>query len=714
MSRRRNEPPASMSIVSDRFRRILLGAVTALVVARPLVVGEDPGRLRALESTSGQTLNLLWLLVAIAAAIWLTRSPRRFRFGAVPVLLTLIALLGAVSTLVVPCYRHPAWLIVHEWLQLPVIVLLVRELAADEDPAADSAGGLLSAMLASMVSIAAYAGYQAVAPLAGWPSPDLPLVGASGPISSADYFNLHETVAAALGVRGTLERFDTLAALVLLVLPATAGFALFGQGWRAKVAGLVSPLLVAVLVLAIRGYAQGDGAARMTREGIAADLCLERPLWGVGPGNLDRHTPRFVVNANPADLREPADSWVSMAATTGWPAVLVLAAAIVLTIRLAFRGRSDGTLSPPREPASPRWEFYLGGMTGLLAGLVLRIWDFPVSENPRLFLHAGVAAGGRALVWFLAFALFDGLAWRGPSRRFALAAGVVAVALFGTISPALLQPAVSQSLWAVAALALVQPAEFVARGKRNFRWLTIPAACGLAGAYFLLVWDPAFQGASHLRDARRAGRIYASKLYEYRSLSPFDQKLQAKNYRKMVEEMILAHMDRASASDKGNLELIVDHSLWERQYWDDLNADSRIENQALERIRAAHRLDPNGVDSRLAELYLQLTFARLRLKYGTTLPPNVDEKEVQNRMLAHFRAADALIAEIAERAPALESRLRLRLAQALVNAKNDDRAQEAEQQARHILELDEVMPWKLTPAQRALAEKWAKQQPQSD
>jgi hypothetical protein len=228
-----------------------------------------------------------------------------------------------------------------------------------------------------------------------------------------------------------------------------------------------------------------------------------------------------------------------------------------------------------------------------------------------------------------------------------------------------------------------------------------------------LVWDPAFQGASQLRDARRAGRLYASKLFEYRSLAPFDQRLRAKQYRSMVEEMILARMDRAAASDKNNLALIVEHALWERQFWDDLNTDARLENQALERIKSAHALDPNGVESRLAELYMRLTFARLRLKYGAQLPPNVDEKEVQNRMLGHFRAAESLIVEITERAPALESRLRLRLAQALVNAKNDERAKEAEHQARRVLELDEApnLPWKISPAQRALAEKWAKRPP---
>src|SRR5262249_19051106 len=57
-------------------RRILLGAVTALAVARPLVAGEDPGRLHSLEACSGQILNLLWLIVAFAAAVWFAVTGR--------------------------------------------------------------------------------------------------------------------------------------------------------------------------------------------------------------------------------------------------------------------------------------------------------------------------------------------------------------------------------------------------------------------------------------------------------------------------------------------------------------------------------------------------------------------------------------------------------------------------------------------------------------
>lgn len=714
MSRRRKEEPILSAPPPDRFRRILLGAVTAILVARPVVAGEDPGRLRWLESTSGQTLNLLWLFVAVAASLWLTRSSRRLSIGPIPAALAVFSLLAAVSTAVVPCYRHPAWLIVSEWLQLPIIFLLVRELAADEDPKADSAGGLLSAMLASMISVAGYAVYQAVASVAGWPVPDLPRTASTGPVSVAEFFHYSESLSSSAVIRGTFENPDSLAAVILLLLPAIGGYAFFGQGWRAKTAGLMLPLCAAVLILAIRSQARMDyDAPRLTRLGVAADLASQRPIFGVGAGNLERHAPRFVA-MNPDSLREPADSWLTLAATSGVPAALLLAGTIIIAIRLAFRVRNESGIVEKNGAEQPRWEFYLGGVAGLLLGLLLRTTDYPVAEDPRRILHLGFAAGGRALIWFLAFALFDGLHWRRAARRYALAAGLAGVALFGIISPALLQPVLMQTFWAIAALASAGSVQHVEAGQRNFRWLTIPAACGLAGAYFLLVWDPAFQGTGHLRDARRAGRLYAGKLYEYRTLPPPDQRRRAKDYRQFVENMILNRMESSVAADKNNLALVDELAQWQRRYWNDLYTDGKLENRALELVQSAHALDPNGVESLLTELQLRLTFARLRLKYGSQPLPAEQENEIQRRLSEHFRACESLILEIAQRAPALESRSRLRFLQALLNAGNDERKKFAEQQARRILELDDApnLPWKLNASQRALALKVANRLPE--
>src|SRR5579872_4600259 len=52
------------------LRRTLVILVTALVVARPAVLGEDPGLLDDFSDPSGMVLTLLWFAAAVGWAIW--------------------------------------------------------------------------------------------------------------------------------------------------------------------------------------------------------------------------------------------------------------------------------------------------------------------------------------------------------------------------------------------------------------------------------------------------------------------------------------------------------------------------------------------------------------------------------------------------------------------------------------------------------------------
>jgi hypothetical protein len=50
--------------------RFLLTAVTALIVARPQVLGEDPGLSAAGSDNGSVVLSLLWLVTGVAWATW--------------------------------------------------------------------------------------------------------------------------------------------------------------------------------------------------------------------------------------------------------------------------------------------------------------------------------------------------------------------------------------------------------------------------------------------------------------------------------------------------------------------------------------------------------------------------------------------------------------------------------------------------------------------
>jgi len=100
------------------LRRLLLGLITALIVARPLVLGEDPGLIDRLSDASNLFLSLLWLLAAVGWAAWRAWSRQGTWYGSlVEAGLLLVVMLVSVSAATAK-YKHPAYLIACEWFVL--------------------------------------------------------------------------------------------------------------------------------------------------------------------------------------------------------------------------------------------------------------------------------------------------------------------------------------------------------------------------------------------------------------------------------------------------------------------------------------------------------------------------------------------------------------------------------------------------------------------
>jgi O-antigen ligase len=135
----------------------LLGLITALIVARPLVLGEDPGLLDRSSNATGLVLTLLWFLAAVGWALWRAWSGQA-SWSVSAVEGGLLAVVGAVmaSAVGAASYKQPAWLIVSEWLVFLIAFVLVRQLARTEG----DNRRLLAALLASAVSLSAYAIFQ--------------------------------------------------------------------------------------------------------------------------------------------------------------------------------------------------------------------------------------------------------------------------------------------------------------------------------------------------------------------------------------------------------------------------------------------------------------------------------------------------------------------------------------------------------------------------
>jgi hypothetical protein len=158
----RTLPELAPGSAQELLRRSLLVLVTGLLVARPLVLGEDPGLQSDLSDPGGLVLTLLWLFAAAGWAAWhLWARPAGWRVGVVEA-----ALLGTValtfgSVELAAHYRHPARLIGWDWFSFLIVLFLVRQLAVNQG----ERRRLLAVLLAGAVTLSAYAVWQAAVEL---------------------------------------------------------------------------------------------------------------------------------------------------------------------------------------------------------------------------------------------------------------------------------------------------------------------------------------------------------------------------------------------------------------------------------------------------------------------------------------------------------------------------------------------------------------------
>lgn len=697
MSRRRKESrertASEPTVGTDLGRRVLLGAVAALIVARPLVTGEDPGRLLSPEPTSGLVLNLLWLIVAAVAAVWLARTPRGFRFGG-PVTLGLVALVGLtlLSAAVVRCYRHAAWAVTWEWAVLPVVFVLVRELTTAPDGTDDS-GGLLAVLLATATSTAAFGLYQAVAPTLHLPSPDLPSDAGSYLPPGSDFLNPIESLTEDLRTPwSTFRRPDTLLGFLLLLLPVCIAGALVGRR------RLWVPAAVLAAVAAWAGWGAYRESQLLDGWTAATRMVADQPVLGVGPGNFPRRAPQVVPPSAAVVPGDPNGSWLELTATIGLAGGVALLVTLGwLFVRLA-RPRDTAGEAPPVDPG-PRWEFHLGGVVGLLLGLWLRVSDLPGSESPRAILYAGAAAAGRALIWFLAYAAFEGAPLSRPVLRRALLIGLGLVAVLGVVSGGLLRPALAQPFWIAAALALGGTALTVSgKWDRLCRLAAVPLAAGLALGFGLQAVEPAVKCSRAVGQARSAARAYATKVLAVEKTPASVQPLAVETVRLYVAGPIRSPLLEALSAEPHNMAVAMELAGWYRAGWD-MRPDPDWAKTALALPAGAAEFDPYNVQPVAGEIQVRIDFLRVE-------PAGRDR---------HLARIEELIGQATERDPSVEARLRYRLAQGLRNIKEDaklnERKKAADEQAARALELDDQAPgprWRLLPEQRQAVREWLK------
>lgn len=778
---------------SEVLRRLPLAVITALIVARPLVLGEDPGLLNRLSDPWSLLFGLLWLLVAAGWAAWRAWSGHTtWRGSGVEVgLLAVVVLLG-VSAGGAAHYKHPALLVVSEWLVLLAAFCMVRQLA--RTPGDDR--GLLAAILATGVSLSAFAIYQytvefpqirqayvtnldalledmAAENVVANPQllqqrllEDNVFATYAHPNSFAGYLALLFPMAIAWTFAcGFIEPASRLKAAL-----AAAGALLLGLAlWLTHSRGaMLGSLLVGLAVLLASGRRFLSAHKTIFLIGLAIVLVLTvflgrtewaahgitkfwessakrndywiatwkmigaHPWLGVGPGNFGRLYPHYMLPRAFEQIKDPHNFLLEMWATGG----LFVLVALVLTLGIFFRrtlpvllrspSATGGELpAPPESGPWTRWEFYLGGMLGLVLGFALRA----MGQSPDEIVLEGAYSVCRSLFWFAAFALFYSIPWSGVSRPLALTAGVAALLFNLLVSGGIAMPSVAQPLWIMAALALnsLSPAPLSAAPSANWfpRMLPLPVLAGVGLAYFLLLFSPVVRSGDALSEARRhyahwhgvvlpswrgvmaediryVGPLLASSsvgpLHPLPILSRMNTDLarlqtmklqmsvQASKY---LERFILDPLERARGADPGNAMAWLELAEWQGELVKVSPTPEPAIQSAIDCARQAHLLDPDNKEPYLCQYNLHVLLA---------------DRFVDREKQEYRQAAEAMEA-VVERDPT-NARLRYQLAETLFLA---DRPVDGRHHARKARELDAqaTRPEReLTAEQRGQIQRW--------
>ncbi len=696
------------------MRRVLLGATTALLAARMLAPGEDPGLLHDSTGAVNLILVLLWLLTAVGLAAWRVWSRRGdWRGGLVETALLVAVVLAFVSAETAG-YRRPARLIAWDWLALFIAVCLIRQLAVS---VADQ-----RALFGVFLAGAAALSFQAV----------------------------YQTTALAAPASATFMRPDAFAAWLALFLPGLIAAVIVCRPGRAPrwqtvftaVFALLGAAAFAAAVYSAVRMPDATDPPLLETWRATLDLIRNRPWLGVGAGNFSRVFPRFEGPNGGVPVADPHNFLLEIAATLGVAAPLcvlfALGAFFVRAARWLLRKAPDAVdVSAEPDPGERiAWEYYIGGMCGLVLGFVLRMTTGAYS--PAQVLGEGGIACGRCFVWLTAFILFERVAWSGRARVAALAFGVAAALGVLMVSPGIGLPSLAVPLWAAVALALnalPQPANVWLNRSPAARIVPLPAAALIALLFFLNVFNPVASDADQVRKAAAAGESYRAVTRRHDPRF-FDYKDNQHSH--FLTKEVIEPLQIAATYDPDDARVPVLLAHWIGELWI-INANPGLAQTALVAARRAQDIDPLGRAGYDAEVQLRMELARALegadripgLAIGPAYRPALRETRwpdplgrayIEKTKAKYRDAVNAGEKNVYANEPAIQyletanvlerylpndpndAALRFRLADTWFKAWEDDRCRE---QAREALRLDAAAPRPaLTDDQRRKLNVW--------
>jgi len=442
----------------------------------------------------------------------------------------------------------------------------------------------------------------------------------------------------------------------------------------------------------------GPGFRDLGRDWSAAWAMLQDHFWlGVGPGNYGRHYPQYSTPAAPS-VRQPANFALEVWATFGLPALVLLGMALTMFFRrtLTFVPRSSDEMTPveDRDDGRTRWEFYEGGMIGLLIGFLFRA----LPGEADTVIPEALAAGVRAVVWFATFALLHGIRWTGATRILACTAGVAVLLMHLAVADGISVPGVAQPLWLLAALALNGLPESPLPTRERLLGYVVPLALAAAAALLCVfqIFEPVTSARAANRAALKRGQWYLDMRSGVSESQP-DNKVEIITNRVVVLKDIITRLEEAVTNDPADARHWTDLADWYGILYETaLPTNEQYWKRGIDYAQTAQKKDPLGEAGYLAESRLH----ELGASRAPTLADRIKEAESVPRPLLKIinrRPNDAL--------------LHYRLAVALVGAREPTLGKV---HAVRSLDLDAAAPpagRPLSNAQRQQAERFVKPSP---
>jgi O-antigen ligase len=436
--------------------------------------------------------------------------------------------------------------------------------------------------------------------------------------------------------------------LVGAVIAVWLGRRLIQLGQLRLLAGLAA-LAVILLFLAWFGMRETTagkatpGASFALRLGYwkaTARMIEDHPWLGVGPGNFGRHYPGYMSDTDYEEVQDPHNFALELWATCGIFGLLALFIAVGILFRRMCslrRNAEDQALAgnTPGRPVQPGqqqtqaentgrtlWEFYLGGMAGLILASCLTVARQAGTVSPEEILETALVAGLRSLIWFPAFALFLSVPWSGKGRLLALAAGIGILLVNLCVSGGIALAVVAQPLWIVSALALPRQEAAPRKhrlGARNSRsqfellarLLPLPICGALALVYVSAVVGPTYSGERLTQQALRASERFAAAMNRQPGVileENVTREIQ-RNPVGYVRRAILRPLETSAAAspdDSRYPHLLAD---WTGVLWQ-LTRTDKDRNAAREFALKVQTLDPLNREGFLSEAHLEMQFAR--------------------------------------------------------------------------------------------------------